>query len=125
MSSNKGAGPGPSGQRPYFYKQLVGEKGAKPFLALLTGLSNILASGHAPPELRPYIGGSRCAALAKTGKDGTPDARPVCSAEVIRRVSGKGLLASEIDMLRSHVMPHQLAVGVRGAVEAMPHLVRQ
>ena len=64
-SFGRGVGPGPSGQRPDFYKQLIGEKGDKQALTLLTALSNLLASGKAPPELRPYIGGAKGTALKK------------------------------------------------------------
>ena len=124
-SFGMGVSAGPSGQRPDFYKQLVGEKGDKPAASLLAGLANLLASGIAPPELRPYMGGAKGTSLRKTAKDGSEDARPACSGETIRRVVGKTLLASEIGTLGEHLLPHQLAVGVKAGVEAMPHLVRQ
>ena len=39
--------------------------------------------------------------MRKTAKDGSDDARPVCSGEAIRRVVGKALLATELDALRA------------------------
>ena len=35
------------------------------------------------------------------------------------------MLASEMDTLQAHLLPHQFAVGVKAGVEAMPHLARQ
>ena len=94
-------------------------------MPLLTGLTNLLASGRAPPELRPYIGGARCAALKRTGKDCTADVRPACSGETICRIAGKALLASELDTLKEHVSSRQLALGVACGQECMAHVVRQ
>ena len=124
-SFDTGVGAGPTGQRPDFYKQLIGDKGDRPAVPLFTSLSNLLASGQAPAELRPFIGGAKGTALYKKAKDGTDDARPACSGETIRRVIGKVLLATDIEPLSDHLLPHQLAVGVKAGVEAMPHLVRQ
>ena len=120
-----GVSAGPSGQRPDLYKQMIGEKGDKPAVPLLSSLSNLLASGQAPPELRPYFGGAKGTALRKTAKDGSDDARPACSGETMRRIVGKVLLGTDIETLSDHLLPHQLAVGVRAGVEAMPHVVRQ
>ena len=53
---------------------------------------------------------------------GAPDARPASAGELIRRVVGKALLATEIETLRQHLFPLQLAVGVKGGVEVMLHL---
>ena len=124
-SFDAGVAAGPSGQRPDFFKQLIGENGDKHSVPLITGLANLLASGRAPPELRPYIGGAKGTALFKVAKDGSDDARPACSGETVRRVVGKALLASEMKSLKEHVLPHQLAVGVQAGVEGMPHVVRQ
>ena len=35
------------------------------------------------------------------------------------------MLGSDIEAIRAHLLPHQLAVGVKAGVEAMPHIVRQ
>ena len=37
---------------------------------------------------------------------------------------GKALLSTELENLRDHLLPHQLAVGVPCGVEVMPHLAR-
>ncbi len=124
-SFDTGVSAGLTGQRPDLYKQLIGERGDRPAATLLTGLSNVLASGQAPRELRPCIGGAKGTALRRAAKDGTEDTRPACSGETIRRVVGKALLATEVDALGEHLAPLQLAVGVKAGVEAMPHVVRQ
>ena len=72
-SFQRGVGPGPSGQRPDFYKQIVGVKGDKPGAAMLTGLRNLSASGRAPKYLRPYLGGAKGTALYKAAKDDSDD----------------------------------------------------
>ena len=105
---------GPSGQRRDFYKQLIGETSYQPAVALFSGLSNLLASGQA-----------KGTASHKTATDSSGDARPAYSHEIICRIVGKALLASEMDTLQAHLLPHQLAIGVKAGVGAMPHLARQ
>ena len=51
--------------------------------------------------------------------------RPLCAGESFRRLVGKVLLRSELPALREHLLPYQLAVGVRSGAEVMPHLHRQ
>ena len=86
----------------------------------------MLADGRAPGGLRPYLGGAKGTALAKLNKaTGEEDVRPVCTGEVFRRLVGKALLKIELPVLRTHLLPHQLAVGVPAGAEAMPHLLRQ
>ena len=75
--------------------------------------------------MRTYIGGAVGEAGAKTSKTGLPDARPLCSGEALRRLVGTCLLGTEMEALRDHLLPNQLAVGVRCGVEVMPHLARQ
>ena len=43
---------------------------------------------------------------------GEEDVRPVCTGEVYGRLVGKALLKIELPVLRTHLLPHQLAVGV-------------
>ena len=124
-SFDAGVSAGPSGHRPDLYKQLIGEKGDKPAVSLFMALANLLASGRAPRELRPFIGSAKGTALKKKAKDGSDDARPACSGETIRRIIGKVLLGTDLEALSDHLLPHQLAVGVRAGVEAMPHVLRQ
>ena len=63
--------------------------------------------------------------LKKTTKSGEPDARPISSGEALRRLVGKALLRTEMDTLREHLLPCQLAVGVPAGAEVMPLLARQ
>ena len=115
---------GPSGQRPDFYKQLMGN-GDNPAVPLLLCLCNLLAAGRAPAELRAFIRRAKGTALYKKAKDRSDDARPVCSGEAIRRIIGKALLATKIENLSTLLLPHQLAVGVPAGVKAMAHVTRQ
>jgi hypothetical protein len=88
----------------------------------------LLADGRPPDALRPYLGSALAArgtAFRKTVKDGSEDARPVCPGEAIRRMVCKALLATEILNLKEHRSRHQLAVGHRASVKAMPQLARQ
>ena len=122
----RGAAPGPTGLRSDFLKQIVGDGGdVLPGAHLLTSLVNLLADGRAPAALRPYLGGAQGTALEKTSKTGHPDVRPLCAGEALRRLVGKVLLRSELPVLREHLLPYQLAVGVPAGVEVMPHLHRQ
>ena len=121
----KGAGCGPSGLRSDFVKQVIGEEGDKPGIGVITSMCTLLANGLAPKKLAPFIGGATGTALDKTSKTGEQDARPVCSGEFWRRLVGKVLLGTEMENLREYLYPHQLAVGVAGGVEVMPHISRQ
>eukprot|EP00973_Karenia_brevis_P063840 8875285-Karenia_brevis.AAC.1 len=104
-SFKRGLGAGPSGTRPDFLRQIIGSKGDKPGLTLITQLCNVLADGMAPDALRPFMGGANGFSLSKEskaakvenaeaganrlGKCEAPDVRPVCCGEVWRRVVGK------------------------------------
>ena len=115
---------GPSGQRPDFCKQLV---------VMETSLQSHCSWGSAicwqlgglSRNCGRSLGGAEGTALYKKAKDGFDDARPACSGETIRRVIGKALLATDIENLSSHLLPHCLAVGVLAGVEAMAHVTRQ
>eukprot|EP00973_Karenia_brevis_P029551 4076597-Karenia_brevis.AAC.2 len=85
----------------------------------------MLADGQALRSVQLYVAGAKRTELEKTSKNGQEDARPVSSGETLKRLVGRGLLQTEVDTLRDHLLPHQLAVGVKGAVEVMPHLSRQ
>ena len=124
LSFARGAGPGPTGLRPDFVKQIIGDKGEKRGIGSITQLCNLLADGQAPPKLAPFLAGANGNAMDKKSKTGEQDARPVCSGDYWRRLVGKALLSTELENLRDHLLPHQLAVGVPCGVEVMPHLAR-
>ena len=123
----RGTGAGPSGLRPDFVRQVllcsdgVNAEG----LTNLTHLVNLLANGEAPPQLQPYLGGAKGTAGDKTSKAGLPDARPLCSGEFFRRLVSRCLLYTELDTLRNHLLPHQLAVAVSAGGEVLTHVCRQ
>ena len=56
---------------------------------------------------------------------GASDARPACSGDFWRRLTGKVLLNTESARIEEHLYPHQLAVGVRAGAEVMAHASRQ
>ncbi len=121
----RGAGPGRTGCRADFVKQLVGKLGDRQCVPLVVAFANLLANGEAPRKLAPYLGGATGTALDKVSKSGEQDARPVCSGEYWRRLVGKALLSTEVGNLRDYLAPHQLAVGAPAGVEVMPHLARK
>ncbi len=123
-SFNTGAAPGLSGHRPDFMKQIIGQKGDASCVSVFTAFVNMLANGEAPRALAPYLGGAVGTAQDKVSKTGEQDARPTCAGECWRRLVSKCMLSTELDNLREHLLPHQLAVGVPGGVEVMPHLAR-
>ena len=69
-SFSAGVSAGPSGQRPDFYKQLVGN-GDKPAVPLLLVLCNLLAAGRAPRRTEGLHWGAKGTALYKKAKDGS------------------------------------------------------
>ena len=86
-SFGAGVSAGTRGQRLDFHKQLVG-RGDKLAVPLLLGLSNLLAAGRAPAELRTFIGLAKGTAIYRKAKDGSDDARPACSGEATRHIIG-------------------------------------
>ena len=96
----RGAAPGPSGLRPDFLKQVVGDGDEQYSAQLFTSFVNVLADGRAPLALRPYLGGARGMALQKVSKSGGADVRPLCAGEALRRLVGKALLRTELPALR-------------------------
>ena len=132
LSFARGLGGGPSATRPDFIRQIVGDKGTKPGITIITRFCNLLANGDAPDELRPYLGGAVGHAGKKPSKDEMAtasstdsDIRPLCAGEYWRRLVGKCLLQTEMGAISIHLGCNQLAVGVRAGAEIMPHLARK
>ena len=142
LSFKRGLGAGPSGARPDFVRQIVGDKADRPGLCVIARFANHLANGLAPRAMRPYLGGANGFALHKDRKisqaeeaeaaangaafpHNDTDIRPVCCGEVWRRIVGKALLSTETQNLSDHLYPNQLAVAVSSGSECMAHLARQ
>ena len=123
----RGVGSGPSGLQPDFVRQaLLGNEGVhEEGLVVLTAFINLLADGRAPRAMQPYLGGAKGTAGDKTSKTGEQDVRPLCSGEYFRCLTSRALLFSELETLREHLLPHQLAVGVAAGQEVMAHATRQ
>ena len=122
---------------------MIGPKGDKASIVPLTEFCNLLANGHAPIGVQPFLAGANGFAFQKDSKSQQaeametsdssltrgstpcqPDARPVCCGEVWRRLVGKALLDGEKGTLVDYLKPFQLAVAVPCGAEVMPHLAR-
>ena len=87
------AGAGPSGLRPRFVKELVGETGEDPCVQAMFEVSMLFVEGRVSRFLRQWHAGG---SLVGKGKDDKPldeDARPIVVGEFWRRVAGKLALA--------------------------------
>ena len=117
----KGSASGLTALRPQHLKDALVPGWKDEVLRKLVLVANLLAKGQAPTEIQPWLCGAALCALPK------PDGglRPVASGEVLRRLVSKCLLGTEVETLAEHLLPHQLAVGVKAGVETMPHLQRQ
>ena len=85
----------------------------------LTGVVNLLCSGHAPPEVVPHICGATLIACKKRGGD----LRPIAVGEVLRRLVSKSLSTVLRQEAGQVLSPHQLGVAVKSGCEAIVHSV--
>ena len=88
-SFDAGVSPSTSGHQADLYKQLIEEKSDKPAVSLFICLANLLTSGRAPRELKPFIRSAKGTALKKKAKDWSDDARTACSGETIGWIIGR------------------------------------
>ncbi len=92
---------------------------ANRLLFSLTGLVNLLASGHAPPTILPHLCGATLIAIWKKGGG----LRPIAIGESLRRLTSKCLAFSARPSALPRFLPNQLGVGVKGGCEAIIHTV--
>jgi hypothetical protein len=85
----------------------------------VSDLLNLLAKGHVPPAVAPYL----CSAnlLAANKKSGGH--RPVAVGETLRRWASKCLAAQATEDCSFYLSPLQLGVRVKGGCEAIIHAV--
>ena len=83
------AGAGPSGLRPRFVKELVGEAGEDPCVQAMFEVSMLFVEGRVPRFLRQWYAGGTLVGIGKDDKPLDEDARPIVVAEFWRRVAGK------------------------------------
>ena len=115
-----GSAPGPSHFRAAHLKEAVlcpSPGQAAQVMHSLTGLVNLLCSGHAPPEVVPHLCGATLIACKKRGGG----LRPIAVGEVLRRLVSKSLSTVLRQEAVQVLSPHQLGVGVKSGCEAIVH----
>ena len=119
-----GSTPGPSGLRPSHLREAVdcpSSDQANKVLIALTGFVNLLAAGHVPSSVLPYLCGATLLACRK--KNG--GLRPIAVGEVLRRLTSKSLSTVARQTVINSLYPLQLGVCVRGGCEAIIHSASQ
>jgi len=119
------AGAGPSGLRPRFMKELVGEKGEDPCVQAMFEVTMLFVEGRVPRFLRQWYAGGTLVGIGKDDKPLDEDARPIVVGEVWRRVAGKVALLADKSALSGWLKPSQVAVGVKAGSEVIVHSLRQ
>ena len=122
---DKGAAAGPSGLRPQFLLEMVGEEGDDPVVRAIFEVTMLFVEGKAPKFLKQWYGGGKLIGIGKDRKPLTEDARPIVVVGTFRRVAAKLALLSDKEALGQWLRPHQLAVGTKAGVEAVVHGLRQ
>ena len=87
---------------------------------------NVLASGVAPAELAPFLGGAPLTPLRKESQDGSPKVRPIAVGEALRRLVSKCVTRHEAvrGRLGGVFLPDQVGVGVPDGATAVAMAVR-
>ena len=120
-----GAGAGPTGLRPQFIKEMVGEVGDDPCVDAMFQVAMLFVEGRAPRYLRPWYGGGTLMGIGKDDKPLDEEARPIVIGEFWRRVAGKIALIRDKEGLSGWLKPNQVAVGVKAGAEVITHALRQ
>ena len=126
----KGAGPGPTGFRPQFLQDMIGDEGDEDALAIYTEHVQLFIDGKVPKYLRKWFGGGKLVGTGKDDKPLTEDARPLVVGETWRRLAAKVALRGEKvkdpeTELAGFLQPNQCAVGVKAGAEIIVHTLRQ
>ena len=123
---DSGAGAGPSGLRPQFLLEMVGEDGDGPVARAICEVAMLFVEGKVPRYLRQLYGGGGLMGIGKDDKPLHEDARPIVVGEAWRRVAAKMALLGDKAALGKWLQPIQwLAVGTAAGVEAAVHRLRQ
>lgn len=112
--------PVPSGLRVQHLKDAAVAGSQDAFFSHLAAAVALLAQGRAPDFVVPVLAGAGLVALPKP-KGGV---RPIAVGEILRRLTGKCLMALVRDEARSYFYPAQLGVAVPGGVEIAIHTAR-
>ena len=119
-SSARGAGGGGSRMRTEHLQAIV-ENGQ---CARLRSVVNLLANGHVPAELRPYLCGGSITPLEKTKDGAVVGIRPIVVGEALVRLTGRVLAISNAHRFRQTMLPLQFGVGVPVGAEQIIHATR-
>ena len=112
--------PGPSGLRVQHLRDACFAGGTDNFVAQLTAVVELLAQGRAPAAVAPVLAGASLVALPKPAGG----VRPIAVGELLRRLTGKCLMATVKDEAWSFFWPAQVGVAVKGGAEKAVHAVR-
>ena len=72
---DKGAAAGPSGPRPQFLLEMVGEEGDDPVVRAIFEVTMLFVEGKAPKFLKQWYSGGKLIGIGKDGKPLTENAR--------------------------------------------------
>ncbi len=124
-SFDASAGAGPSGLKPQFIKELVGEGGDAPCVQALFDVTMLFVEGRVPNFLRQWYAGGTLVGIGKDDKPLDEDARPIVVGEFWRRVAGKVSLLADNEAVGGWLKPCQVAVGIKAGAEVIVHSLRQ
>ena len=88
-------GAGPSGLRPQFIKELVGENGEDPCVQAMFEVTMLFVEGRVPKYLSQWYAGGTLVGIGKDDKPLDEDARPIVVGEFWRRGSGRVVLLAD------------------------------
>ena len=120
-----GTGPGPTGLRVQFIKEMVGEEGDDPCVEAIFRVVMLFVEGKAPRYLQRWYAGGTLVGIEKDDLPLDEDARPIVIGESFRRIAGKIALLGDKERLGGWLKPSQVAVGVKAGSEVMVHSLRQ
>ena len=119
-----GKGPGGTGLRAEFLKQLVGSNEDEDSISIITSFVQFIADGKVPYGLRPWFSGGILIGGPKIGKSLEEDARPLVMGETWRKLAFKCTLQMDMQSIKQRIGSKQLAVGISSGGEAMIHSSR-
>lgn len=112
----------PSGWKAQLVQDIAFVPGNDQVLVCLTDLCNLLARGHAPTNLQPFLAGAGISALLKEDPD---DLRPIAVGELFRRLASKAMCITLKEEARAYLWPLQVGVGSQLACETVVHTISQ
>ena len=124
------AGTGVSGYRNEYLRALVtdfAEMRARTVLPLLNAFASACANADLPGWFYAVVTAVKAALPIKSpapAPDAAPDIRPIGVGEVLRRAIHSALVAQHKELLRQHLWPQQVAIGVPSGMSVLVFGVR-